>query len=386
MRRSGTSFAVMMVDLDHFKNVNDTLGHAVGDALLVQVADRLSTPLRSGDTLCRLGGDEFTVLCENLQTPADAAQLAERLSRVFLKPFDLHPHSVYSAISIGISVSEPDSNPEGMLRDADTALYAAKRGGRGRTAWYNEQLHVEAETRFTLENAMRDALRTGRGFDVAFQSIVDLHTGEVVAIEALARWSHETLGKVPPAQFIPLAESAGLVPSLDLRVLDRALVELTERRAVSPSLRLHVNVSGRTLNSARFERELMQRVDKVDLLPVDITLEILETALLTPAGVGAVERLQQNGFRIALDDFGAGGSSLNHFLTFDADVLKIDRSFIAAAAAGNRRAVSVVRLVAKAGADLGMSVIAEGVEAQAELDMCLELGVRQAQGFLWGVM
>ena len=384
MRRNGRPFALLMLDLDHFKDVNDTLGHARGDELLVQAAHRLRSVLRPTDTLCRLGGDEFTVVCEDINGPDDAGELADRLAGSLIPPFRLGPQQVHIGVTIGIAFADERGTPEGLLRDADTALYAAKNSGRGRVAWFSDDLHVAAEDRFAMENSLREALLTGSGFGVAYQRIVDTTSGETVGIEALARWSHPERGPVTPAQFIPLAESTGLVSALDLFVIDRALDELVRRRASIPHLGLSINVAGQTLGSAQFEQEITDRVQARQLPFAAVTLEILESALLTPGTPEIVARLRRAGFRIALDDFGAGVSSLNHFVTLSADVLKIDRSFLASAAGGNERAITLLRLIVGAGTELDMTVVAEGVEGQAELEMCRRLGVRRAQGFLWG--
>ena len=384
MRRNGRPFALLMLDLDHFKDVNDTLGHARGDDLLVEAARRLRSVLRPTDTLCRLGGDEFTVVCEDIDGPEDAGLLADRLADSLVPPFDLGPQQVHVGVTIGIAFADARCTPEGLLRDADTALYAAKNAGRGRVAWFSDELHVAAEDRFAMENALREALLTGRGFGVAYQRIVHTGTGETMGIEALARWTHPERGPVPPSFFIPLAEATGLVTALDMFVMEQALDELVRRRARTPGLGLSINLSGQTLGSSRFEQEITERVRSRQVPFANVTLEILESALLTPGATEIVSRLRRTGFRIALDDFGAGVSSLNHFVTLSADVLKIDRSFLASAAGGNQRAVTLLRLIVGAGTELDMTVVAEGVEGQAELDVCRRLGVERAQGFLWG--
>lgn len=384
MRRTGCRFALLMLDLDHFKDVNDSLGHARGDDLLIEVARRLRSVLRPSDTLCRLGGDEFTVVCENIGGPDDAAALAHRLSRSLDAPFELGAHGVHVGVSVGIVVAEGGCTPESLLRDADTALYAAKNAGRRRMALFSDELHVAAEDRLVMENALRESLRSRTGLDVAYQCVVELATGRTVGVEALARWNFPGRGQVAPGLFIPMAESAGLIHELDLQVIDRALDELVRRCADAPDFGLSVNVSGHTLGSPDFEEELISRVRKRNVAFRNVTLEILETALLSPGAAATVERLRQAGFRIALDDFGAGASSLNHFVALDADVIKIDRSFLASAAAGSERAERLLSLIVKAGTDLGMTVIAEGVEGTPELETCRRLGVGRAQGFLWG--
>ncbi|MHB1533109.1 MAG: EAL domain-containing protein [Acidimicrobiales bacterium] len=246
-------------------------------------------------------------------------------------------------------------------------------------------------TIYTLRPRNASAWRTpcarrcsGEGLDVAYQRIVDIASGDTLGVEALARWTHAALGPVPPAQFIPMAEGAGLIPTLDLHVIDKALDEVVRRRVDRPDFGLSVNVSGQTLTGATFERDLIDRVAARGVPFAAVTLEILEAALLAPGAVVTAANLRRAGFRLALDDFGGGGSSLKHFVTFSADELKIDRSTLVSAAEGNERALTLLRLIVEASTELGMSVVAEGVEGPAELEVCHLLGVARAQGYMWG--
>jgi diguanylate cyclase (GGDEF)-like protein len=384
-RRTGAAVAVVLVDLDHFKAVNDSLGHAAGDALLIQAAGRLQAAMRPTDTLARLGGDEFVVVCD-VEEADQAEHLAQRLREVFLAPFAVGEHVVNVTASVGVGVddSRGELDGEALLRHADTAMYAAKQAGRDQVVWFDERMHRHAHDRFVLENALRAMARTGAGLSVAFQPVIDIRSGAPVMIEALARWTHPTRGPVPTPQMIAVAEAAGVVADVDLQVLDRALAELVVRRREHPLLTVSANVSGRTLALPHLRTRLRELLTRHSLEPDALTLEIVETALLTPGAAESLQRLRRTGVRVALDDFGTGTSSLSQFLALEADTLKLDGTFVQASAHGQVRASVLLRLVTAAATELGMTIIGEGVESDRELDVCRDLGVHLAQGHLWG--
>jgi diguanylate cyclase (GGDEF)-like protein len=382
--RLGDRSAVLMVDLDHFHRVNDVLGHAAGDQLLVAVASRMRSLLRPADFLARLGGDEFVVLCAGIQG-FEAAQVQQLLSGAFTEPFLVAGRGLRVAISVGVAELGPGTDPSIALRDAATALNAAKQQGGGCAVWFDPELRRQAESRFRLEHDLREELRTGRrGLRAAYQPIMDTETQTPVGFEALARWNHPELGEVPPAQFVLVAESSGLALDLDLLVIDRALAELRRRSDGDQVVVANCNVSGRSVQAPEFEAELTGAVRRHGVRPDRVTLEVLETATLGPGAAGSLDRLRGLGFRVALDDFGAGSSSLTHFLSLSADMLKLDRTFVAAAATGDSRAVTLLELIVTAAGRLGLEVVAEGVETAEHLGTCRRLGVPMAQGFLWG--
>lgn len=383
-RRQPAPLALVLLDIDDFKSVNDSLGHQVGDELLVQIAHRIRGTLRPSDTLCRLSGDEFVVAFEEVESPEQVVGLAERLSAAFDTPFEVSSGQLVVGASIGVALAEPGWKPDWLLRDVDTAMYAAKRRGRHRIEWFRSSLREEVLQRFARERALREAVGTGDGLRVAYQSVVDLTTGATVGLEALARWDHPLEGPVPPDEFIPLAISTGLISRLDWWVIEHALHELSRRRRETPELVLSVNVAGPTLRSEDFEGRVMATVRELGLPARAVAFEIPETTMLAPGSAETLRRLRGRGFRVALDDFGAGASSLSHFLSLSADVIKLDRSFVRAAAQGNRRATALLRLITSAGTAAGMTVVAEGIEGRAELDVCRSLGVAWGQGYLWG--
>jgi diguanylate cyclase (GGDEF)-like protein len=375
----------MLLDLDHFKQVNDSHGHAAGDELLMQIAARLRTATRPNDTLCRLGGDEFVLLCEGLRSRAEADQLARRLLAVLQGRVQVGEHSMIPGISIGISMRDGTVEPETLLHEADRALYQAKAAGRAGIAWFSDATTATPEPeRFSLDNALRDAIRTRDGLTVVYQPIIDTTSGTTVMLEALARWTHPTRGPVPPGEFVPRAEMAGVIAELDQFVLEQALGELVSRRRADEQLTVNVNVSARTLEHVGLLDRVTELLKQHHLPPSAVTFEVAETAALSPEAAASVERLQDAGCRLALDDFGSGPSSISQFIGTSADVIKIDGSLVQAAAAGNMRADMLLRLVASAAVDFDMTVVALGVQTERELALCRNAGITYAQGFLWG--
>jgi diguanylate cyclase (GGDEF)-like protein len=383
VRRHGTTAAVLFCDLDHFKGVNDALGHSAGDELLVTVAARLRAVLREQDTLARFGGDEFTVLAEDLATPAQAGLLAARVQEALALPVPLAGQVVHVGVSTGVVLARPTDVPETLLRDADIALYAAKEGGRGRVAWFDDRLHAEVVRRVTLEADLRTAVRAG-GLSVAYQPVVDTVTGEVVLVEALARWRHPHLGALEPAEFLAVAQQTGLVAALDRAVLARAVADVARwRRAGAGWVPVSVNLSGRTIADPALVDDVLGLLADAGVPPAALVLEIVEDASVDGSVADRSAASRSAGVRLALDDFGAGPSSLQQFLAVQVDLLKLDGTLLQGELQGGDRGRTLLALLARVGEDLGMHVVAEGVETAAQLDVVRGLGLRLGQGHLW---
>jgi diguanylate cyclase (GGDEF)-like protein len=386
-------FAVMFVDLDRFKMVNDSLGHLVGDALLVAMASRLASCVRATDTLAlsersdlhRIGGDEFVVLLEGMADAAHAVAVAERLLAAVVTPFRVDQHDIHTSISIGIAIGHQDyDRVEDVLRDADTALYKAKADGRGRYRVFHEDLHASAMTRWQLENELRTAIERGELF-LQYQPVVATDTGETIHFEALVRWRHPTRGLVPPSQFIPLAEETGLIVSLGRWVIGEACRQLDEWRqhlGTHSGLAVAVNVASRQFLDPSFVDDVVQQLEAAHLPPSVLKLEITESAMMSPRAIETCARLEELGLRMYLDDFGTGYSSLSHLHRISIHGLKIDRSFIATACESARSA-SIVRAILALADALGLTTVAEGVETQEQLELLRRLGCPEGQGWLW---
>jgi diguanylate cyclase (GGDEF)-like protein len=385
VRRHGSLAAVLFCDLDHFKAVNDSLGHSVGDELLVTVAHRLRAVLREQDTLARFGGDEFTVLAEDLAGPEEAQLLADRVAQALTAPVRAGGRSLHVGASVGIVLARPSDEPETLLRDADIALYAAKGAGRGRAAWFDDALHAEVVRRVTLESELRTAVGSG-GLVLAYQPVVDLDSAEVVLVEALVRWQHPSQGQLLPGAFLGVAESSGLVVDLDRHVLSCAVEDARRwQQASGAVVPVSVNLSGRTLADPDLPDFVLGLLAAAGLPPAQLVLEIVETAFVDGAVAARLAELRAAGVRLALDDFGAGTSSLQQFLTLSVDALKIDGSLLAAGGETGDRGRALLGLLARVGEQLGVHVIAEGVETPEQLEVVRELGLRLGQGYLWAV-
>jgi diguanylate cyclase (GGDEF)-like protein len=383
--RSPGGAAVLFVDLDDFKTVNDSLGHSFGDVLLVQAAQRIRDSVRDGDTASRLGGDEFAVLLEGVTGPSRPIQVAERLLRAFVEPFQLDGQSVFVNASVGIAIEETGSTTEEILRAADLAMYEAKRQGKGRYAVYEAKLSESMLHRISLEADMRRALREEQ-FWVVYQPVVATQDGATLGFEALVRWARPGHGTVPPMEFIPLAEETGMVVPLDRWVLRRACAQVREWQDAygDSSLSLSVNLSARHLHLDDVVADTEEALATSGLAPSCLTLEITETALLLDNDVTRVtiSGLKDLGVRIAIDDFGTGYSSLSYLRRFRVDALKIDRSFVEALDdhSGDE---PLVHAIIQLASTLGLSVVAEGVETQEQLSVLRTLGCDIAQGYFF---
>ena len=388
-RRSWGSpqFAVLYLDLDRFKTINDSLGHQVGDELLVATARRLERCLRPGDTLARLGGDEFTVLLDDVRSQADATGVAERIHQEVAAPLEIRGVEVFTSVSVGIALSSAGyESPEEMLRDADTAMYRAKAGGRASHQVFDGDMHRRAVSSLRLETDLRRALER-QEIVPYYQPLVDLDSGALVGFEALARWQHPTKGMLLPDLFIAAAEETGLVVEIGAWMLAEACRQAREWQRKRPwlsTLGISVNVSGRQLSEGSVAADVERVLGTTGLDPTCLTLEITESALVqsVSAGAGVVQRLHEMSVGLHLDDFGTGYSSLAYLHSFPVQALKVDRSFVHRMCQAPQQS-AIVKAIVSLAHDLGMEVVAEGVETLAQLEALRALRCRRGQGFLF---
>jgi diguanylate cyclase (GGDEF)-like protein/PAS domain S-box-containing protein len=378
--------AVLFVDLDDFKRINDTLGHRIGDELLVAVAARLRDAIRSVDTAARLGGDEFTVLLENVGDEADADRAADRILDELRRPFELDGHQIVVSASIGIAFGDAGTDdPDDLLRCADTALYEAKARGKGRHETYHSTMNVRAWHRLELEGELRLAIVRGE-LRVHYQPIVELDGGRIVEIEALVRWQHPTRGLIGPAEFIPVAEQTGQIRAIGEFVLDtacRQLLDCQRRVPHAAELVVSVNISPRDLVRPGFADDVWATLNRHGLSGNRLKLEITEgTTLDSEAAGDALRSLQEHGIRVSIDDFGTGYSSLGYFRHLPINGLKIDRAFVDGLGL-EREDTAIVTAAIAFGQALDVEVIGEGIETELQLTRLRELGCRLGQGFLF---
>lgn len=376
----GEKVALLYLDLDHFKRVNDTLGHSRGDELLRQAADRLRHCVRDTDVIARLGGDEFAVLQTLLHRPSDAAALAARMNEALKPPFLLGNHQAAVAVSIGIAIAPDDAaDQEQLVRNADLALYAAKASGRGAYHFYEDELDARVKARHQLEADLYVALAEEQ-FELYYQPIVDLGSGAVKCCEALLRWHHPVRGMVSPAEFIPVAEECGLIGALGVWALRQACMAAAGwPRGISVA----VNLSPAQVRPETLVLQVAAALAASGLAPDRLELEVTETVLLqdTPDTLATLHRLRELGVRIAMDDFGTGYSSLSYLRTFPFDKIKIDKSFIDHIS-DEEDCATIVQAVTMMAQRLGMTTVAEGVETDAQRLKLNELGCTEMQGYL----
>ena len=374
--------AVLCLDLDHFKSVNNSLGHPIGDDLLKAVAVRLSECVREGDTVARLGGDEFAIVqVGNQITAPEAASLANRLVEIVGAPYDIQGHQVIVGISIGISLAPYDgSNPDQLLKNADMALYRAKADGRGIYRFFEAAMDARAQTRRLLELDLRAALARSE-FQVYYQPIHDLQADEIIGFEALVRWKHQLRGLIAPMDFIPLAEETGLIVPIGEWVLRKAC---SEAAGWSQDVRVAVNLSPVQFKNRNLVPSVIAALTASQLAPNRLELEITESVLLqdSEATLAALHKLRDFGVRISMDDFGTGYSSLSYLRSFPFDKIKIDRSFVHDLATRND-SMAIVRAVTGLGKSLGISTTAEGVETSEQLKLLRAEGCTEVQGYLF---
>jgi diguanylate cyclase (GGDEF)-like protein len=374
-------FAVLCLDLDRFKVVNDSLGHPVGDKLLREVAVRARKCLREGDTLARIGGDEFVILQAQITQAEDASALAARLIEEIGCPFDLDGHQVSIGISVGIAVAPGDADgSDELLRNADMALYRAKAEGRGTYRFFEAEMDRLMQARRMLELDLRKAIVNSE-FVVFYQPLIKLQTEEICGFEALVRWNHPVRGLVPPLDFIPLAEETGLIVQIGEWVLRNACAEAAKW---PKDIRVAINLSPSQFKVGNISQMVVSALAHSGLEAARLELEITESVLLldNAATLETLHQLKNLGVRISMDDFGTGYSSLSYLLSFPFDKIKIDRSFVHELER-NEDSKAIIRAVTGLGASLGMSTTGEGVESRAEVDYLRGEGCTEAQGYFF---
>jgi diguanylate cyclase (GGDEF)-like protein/PAS domain S-box-containing protein len=382
--RHSSGIAVLLLDLDRFKVVNESLGHDAGDQLLVEVSQRLARCLQPGDTIARPGGDEFIVLMDGVTDPAETTAMFDRLLAALHKPFKLAGRSIRISASGGIVLRDArNAQPADILRDADIALYEAKAAGKGRAVRFNPSM-LRATRRLDIETGLREAIERDQ-VRIGFQPIVDLDTGTVIGVEALARWMHPTRGLIQPMEFIPIAEESGLIVELWRRVVEsacRSAIAWQRLRADGPPLRVSVNISAGHLQQADLASQVAVLLDATGFEPSSLVLEITENALLQDANavLHSIRSLKDLGVQLAIDDFGTGYSALSYLRRFPVDSIKIDRSFVRELP-DDRGAAAIVKAICTLGQSLEMDVIVEGVERPDQLACVRSLGADHAQGF-----
>ena len=380
------AFAVLFLDLDRFKNINDSLGHTHGDLLLVAFAERLERTLRPVDTLARFGGDEFAILISGMSVTTDAVRVAQRIQDELSEPFVLDKNSTFATASIGIALSSSGyDRPDDILRDADTAMYRAKENGKARYELFDHDMHARAVSRLQLESDLRQAVEKNE-FSVFYQPIVCLQTGRLAGFEALVRWNHPRRGMVSPADFIPVAEETGLIVPIGEWVLAEACARVREWQIGSPShrsLSLSVNLSARQVAQGKMLDRIKEALDNSKLSPHCLKLEITESIVMENAEAAALmfKQLRSLGVQLSIDDFGTGYSSLSYLHRFPLNYLKIDRSFVSRLTTDNDNAI--VRTISTLARNLGMEVIAEGIETEEQYRELRQLGCEYGQGYLF---
>jgi diguanylate cyclase (GGDEF)-like protein/PAS domain S-box-containing protein len=386
--RHGTRLAVFLLDLDGFKTVNDSLGHDAGDELLIAVAKRLEFQGRSSDTVARIGGDEFGILLEDDADEVGARTLADRALATFAVPFEVQGREVFIRASIGIALSTPVlSDPDELLRNADTAMYAAKAAGKGRYEFFRPFMHARALERFEVQADLERALVRGE-FVVHYQPIVDFETGAARGVEALVRWNHPTRGLLSPIEFIPIAEETGAIVPLGAWVLGEACRQTAAWRASHEGaghLGVSVNLSTRQLLEPDLVTQVRETLEDSGLEPAALTLELTEGSLMQDVEetVGTLRELKALGVRLAIDDFGTGSSSLGYLQRFPIDALKIDKSFVDGIATDDSEDPALVRAIVQMASTLSLDTIAEGIEGADQLDELRSAGCRTGQGYLF---
>ncbi|HTH15231.1 MAG TPA: EAL domain-containing protein [Magnetospirillum sp.] len=382
--RNQTMVALLFIDLDRFKEVNDTLGHLSGDLLLQQVAERLTGATRQGDTVARLAGDEFTVILEDVQDPRDAAVVAHKILHMLVEPFDLSGHEAHISSSIGVAIYPADAgDSQTLIKLADAAMYRAKRMGRNGCQFHSEAVNAQAFERLALENALRVALERDE-FLVHYQPIFDFKTGKVVAVEALLRWRHPDVGMVVPAQFVPLADETGMILPIGRWVLEQACTQVKAwRDAGHADLEIHVNLSGRQLRAPELVEDIAQALEHSGLPPAALVLEVPEASVVDKGhDPGALfARFTALGLGLAIDEFGSGYSSFAFLRRLPANSLKVAQGFVRNVTNSTDDSEIVTAIVAVA-RGLHMNVVAPGVETPEQLAFLGSFGCDRVQGFL----
>jgi diguanylate cyclase (GGDEF)-like protein len=376
----GDMVAVHILDLDHFKQVNDTLGHAVGDKLLQMVSERLKAQVRETDTIARMGGDEFAIVQVSLSQAADATAQADRIITALSEPYLIDAHHVMTGTSVGISIAPTDgTSADQLIKNADLALYRAKSDGRSTFRFFESGMDAQMQARRSLEQDLRRALAGGE-LELHYQPISNLTSNRISGCEALIRWRHPEKGMIPPSAFIPLAEETGLIVPIGEWVVRQACLTAARWPA---DIKIAVNLSPAQLRSPGLPQVIISALAASGLAPDRLELEITETVLLhdSEATLATLHQLRELGVRIAMDDFGTGYSSLSHLQRFPFDKIKIDRSFVSNIV-GNASSLNIVRAVAALANGLGVIATAEGVETEAQLNAVKSEGCAEMQGYL----
>nr|MBC8159514.1 EAL domain-containing protein [Alphaproteobacteria bacterium] len=382
-KRNGTKAGLMFIDLDRFKAINDTLGHAVGDQAIRETGERIRNGTREDDTVARMGGDEFAVIMTGLKTPMDVEPITQKIMEAFLPPFILEGHEIFLTPSIGITIAPDDgTDPATLMSNADAAMYQAKESGRNNYWYVTPELNKRAHDRLIMENQLRHALEKGE-FQIHYQPMIDLRTGEIVAAEALLRWTNAELGSIGPDIFIPLAEEIGLIGSIGAWVLQTASRQVGEWRRKGLSLpRISINVSGRQFHDGALLNVVRNSIDDAGAAPESLELEITENLLMADTAeiTENLAKLRDTGVRLSIDDFGTGYSSLSYLRRFPVNCLKIDKSFVqdATIVEGDAKLVEAIINMARS---LNLEVVAEGVETDEQVEFLRSHGCEFAQGY-----
>ena len=385
-RRKDYLFALLFLDLDGFKLLNDSLGHPMGDLLLIQTAQRLKNCLRPEDIVARMGGDEFAILLEDLGEPAEAERVCGRIHKQLAEPYQLEGHEMFITASIGIALSTTGyQRPEELLRNADTAMYQAKATRKGHHEIFDNRMHEQVLGRLNVEADLRRALEYQQ-FVVHYQPIVALESGKITGCEALMRWNHPDRGLVCPAEFIPIAEETGLILPMGDWILQTACAQNKAwQQAGLPALRMSVNVSARQLNQQRFARSVAKALRDTGLDPHFLELEVTESILMENPEVTsrAFNELAHVGVKIAVDDFGTGYSSLSYLRRFPLHTLKIDQFFVSSLSKGEAGSAEIIAALIMLARSLKLEVTGEGVESEDQLALLRSLKCARGQGFFF---
>jgi len=380
-KRTGKSMAVLFLDLDGFKKVNDTLGHSAGDLLLMTTAERITRCIRESETAARLGGDEFGIILSEVTHERDAAIVADRIIETVNEPVQLAEREYYVKTSIGISLFPSDGNePKTLVKNADTAMYRAKADGGQRYRFFTPDINADLILHPVHEMNLKKALERGE-FTLLFQPQIDLRSGNIVSVESLVRWNHPDIGILPPGQFIPAAEKSGIINSLGELVLKKSCEQAVQWKAASP-VRVAVNISVCQLGMPDFVDTVVSVLESTNLNPQLLTLEISESSALnrTEDLIKKIKTIKSMGIQLAIDDFGTGYATLSYLKYVPADLLKIDSSFLSNITANAEDAAIVKAIIAMAHT-LNLQVVAEGVENEKQLAMLIQLGCDMAQGY-----
>jgi diguanylate cyclase (GGDEF)-like protein len=383
--RTGEKFTLLFIDIDHFKVINDSMGHEAGDKLLTTVTSRLQQTLRRSDTIARLGGDEFTIILENISDPEDIIYVANNLLETLAEPISILERKVCIGASIGVAVYPDDGESFGaLLKNSDTAMYRAKEKGRNTFEFYTSEMSTQAMKRLELEDSLRNAINNEE-FVVYYQPKFDLKTRKLVGMEALVRWDHPESGIIPPDEFIPLAEETGLITSLGKWVIESSCEQLHEWQQKGYHIpNLSINVSARQFHEQNLGNIFRRVMEQYNLAPEHIEIELTENILVQDHEKARriLDELHSMGIHIALDDFGTGYASMAYLKDFPINTVKIDRSFISNIP-GDKENMAIVRAISGLTQSLDLCLIAEGVETDQQIEFLKDINCEQGQGFYW---